>query len=82
MAEGFDDFWSHKKAVFEPDQTDPDLFKTGDELAAEWDWRWCMILMTRPIDTLVITLSDPESISGIILKEVSKDIPDIVEWRS
>lgn len=81
VAEYLDDFWSHKKTIFESDEMEPDLYSTQEELAAESAWRWCLIAMTRPIDTLVITLSDPDSVSGKLLREVSRDLPDIVEWR-
>lgn len=81
VAEGLDDFWEYKKGLYEPDPSDPDLFKSDDELASEWAWRWCMILMTRPIDTLVITLTDTESTPAQVLREISKDLPDIVEWH-
>lgn len=81
VAESIDDFWVHQKAIYDPNSDELDLYKTEEELAAVAAWRWCLIPMTRPIDTLVITLSDPKSVVTAVLREVSKDLPDIIEWR-
>ena len=82
VAEDLDEFWAHKKSLHEPGSEEADLYKSSDDLAAEAAWRWCLMAMTRPIDTMVITLSDPQSVPGKLLREVSRDLPDIVEWRS
>lgn len=82
VAESIDEFWDHQQTIQGPACEEPELYATAEELAAEAAWRWCLIPMTRPIDTLVITLSDPASIVAEALRDVSKDLPDIVEWGS
>ena len=39
-----------------------------------------MIPLTRAIDTIVITISDPTSETARLLKEISEDHPDFVSW--
>lgn len=41
---------------------------------------WCRMPMTRPIDTLVITLKNPQSELGKILHSLAKDCSDFVQW--
>lgn len=41
---------------------------------------WTMIPLTRAIDTLVITLENPQSEYALILKEVADQCSDFVEW--
>jgi hypothetical protein len=52
-----------------------------DELARVEAWRWCFIALTRPIDTLVITLADPASTLGRAVLAVAENFPDVVESR-
>ena len=40
-----------------------------------------MLPFTRAIDTLVITLADPNSETGQMLKRVADENPDIVKWE-
>ena len=42
---------------------------------------WALMPLTRPIDTLVITLSNPDSEVGKILKCLATDYSDFVEWN-
>ena len=48
-------------------------------------WRnvmlWSLMPLTRPIDTLIITLSDPTSKIGILLKKLANIYPDFIEWN-
>lgn len=41
---------------------------------------WSLMPLTRPIDTLVITLKDPNSEVGILLKELANTFEDFIEW--
>lgn len=43
-------------------------------------WRWAMISLTRPIDTLVITLNDPDSFAAKLLTEVASENGDFVQF--
>ena len=43
-------------------------------------YTWALMPMTRPVDRLVITLKDPNSEIGIILKNLSKSF-DFIKWN-
>jgi hypothetical protein len=42
---------------------------------------WTMLPFIRAIDTLVITLENPETETGIMLKKIADANPDIVSWE-
>ena len=44
-------------------------------------WRWAMIALTRPIDTLVVTFADPSSYVATALAKAAAHHADFVEWR-
>ena len=50
------------------------------ELAKSSAWRWAMIALTRPIDTLVIACSDPRSTVGKVLWELAASRPDLIGY--
>ena len=61
---------------------------TGNELGFDQEkmkeryaMLWTMMPLTRPIDTLVITLKDSNSKVGQILKTLANKHPDYVEWN-
>lgn len=41
---------------------------------------WSLMPLTRPIDTLIITLKDPKSEVGKLLKELANIFEDFIEW--
>ena len=43
-------------------------------------WRWSMIPITRPIDTLVVTLRSKESRVAKVLSSVARAMPDTIEF--
>ncbi|MBX5256882.1 MULTISPECIES: DNA/RNA helicase [unclassified Rhizobium] len=44
-------------------------------------WLWIMIPLTRPIDTLVITLRDRRSRLGQVIEGLGERLPDIVDYE-
>jgi hypothetical protein len=77
-----DVFFDHKVSKFsssQPQQTEIlfDRSKAAHASAAQW----AMIPVTRAIDTLVITLRNPNSILGRALAEVNLELGDLVSWR-
>ena len=42
---------------------------------------WALMPLTRPIDTLVITLSNTDSEVGKMLKKLADTYPDFIEWN-
>ena len=79
VLDGLDEFWDQRRSIaFGADaSTDPavDPKLQADAIA----WRWCMIPITRPIDTLIITIRNKESRVGKILWTLSRTMPDVVE---
>ena len=43
--------------------------------------RWVMMAITRPIDTLVITIKDPSSKIANILRSIAADYRDIITCK-
>jgi hypothetical protein len=82
VLDGFDLFWSSKRdemlARFNAEQS-PGGMQHPAASAAQFAWQWAMIALTRPIDTLVITIRGGDSDVGRLLSNVSAAIPDIVE---
>ena len=84
ILDGFDEFWERKREVAIAELHSSSMDGPID-LNAEADaiaWRWVMIALTRPIDTLVICLNDPGSRTGKLLASVARQHPDIVELHS
>ena len=61
-------------------------FPQGLALDSEKDRRdeyvklWSLIPLTRPMDTLIITLKNPDSEIGKILKKIANNFSDYVKW--
>jgi hypothetical protein len=79
VLDGLDEFWDLKRlTTLSSDQAlsgliDPELH------AHAVAWQWCMIPLTRPIDTLVITFRDANSQLARVVATVAARMPDIVE---
>ena len=78
VLDGFDLFWERKYAeAFRQSRDTPHLSK--EEQAKQIAWRWAMIPLTRPIDTLVITLRDESSEASKVVLLAAKECMDFVE---
>jgi hypothetical protein len=80
VLDGLDEFWSLKYDGAPLDSqsrgvVDPQLH------ASAVAWRWCMIPLTRSIDTLVITLRFTDNALARAIDRVARALPDIVEFR-
>ena len=80
VLDGLDEFWRLKyDAALLDGQSrgvvDPNLH------ASAVAWRWCMIPLTRPIDTLVVTLRFGDNELAKAIDRVARALPDIVEFR-
>lgn len=79
VLDGLDEFWRRKFEAL-VDQTPAKLnFVDPMERASRAAWHWVMIALTRPIDTLVITLRDPQSEVAKIIEAVAKSHSDFVQ---
>ena len=84
-----DDFVRYKSSTFDEDKQreanspdDPELFQaSADELRHSFVYLWSLIPLTRAIDTLIITLKDPNSEYAKKLKECCDSNRDFTEWR-
>lgn len=81
VLDGVDEFWERKReeAIKAFDTGFGERVADAELLATQVAWRWVLIALTRPIDTLVITLSGKENELSKAIKAVAKDFPDIVE---
>lgn len=79
ILDGLDEFWQLKRAAALDDHDA--LRDVADPVAhaTAVAWRWCMIPLTRPIDTLVVTLRQSDSELARIIATVATSMGDVVE---
>lgn len=80
VLDGLDQFW---RAKFEQSLSRASTvhdFNSPQTRASRLAWQWVMIALTRPIDTLVITLRDPESDVAKVLAEATGKHGDLIRW--
>ena len=76
-----DEFFEYKMETFtETDQEQLSLGLLTEDEQRKYTHRWIMIALTRAIDTVVITLKNPNSRYAKILRDISESCPDFVEW--
>ncbi|MCV0381740.1 DNA/RNA helicase [Nitratireductor sp.] len=80
VLDGLDEFWQLKRNAASSGARGTGIVDVEQHAEAA-AWRWCMIPITRPIDTLVIALRDPESRVARALREVARKMPDTVEFQ-
>lgn len=75
----FDDLISYKYNTYKSGEHD-----LGFDLEINrkrYTYLWSLIPLTRAVDTLIITLRDPNSEIGVILKEIAEKHSDYVIWE-
>ena len=78
----FDNFLELKKQTFDENKnSDPLVLESKEEKLIKYLWMWTMLPFTRAIDTLIITIKNPDSEIGQMLKRVSDQNSDIVSWE-
>ena len=80
MCLDFDVFLDEKDSEYVDGNVDSLMLESPQERRKKYLYNWAMIPLTRTIDTLVITLRDPEAKVGKILRELSNEFPDFVSW--
>ena len=75
-----DEFISHKQWVFDKTPQRPSEELLDPETRDSFAYRWSMIPMTRAVDTLVITLNNPNGAYGKLFRSIAAKNPDFVEW--
>ena len=54
--------------------------ESGEDAKQKYVFNWLLMPLTRAIDTLCITLQDPNSLIGKLLHRVALKMPDVVVW--
>ncbi len=80
MLDGLDEFWRRKYETFLGRDAGANDFVEPEARASRAAWQWVMIALTRPIDTLVITLRDKESEVAKVIDAVARSHGDFIEW--
>jgi hypothetical protein len=80
VLEGFDEFWNARYDTAFASAKDDEGYRgrSYEEAARSRAWRWAMIPLTRPIDTIVIAFRDRESSAAKVLLTVAARYPDFV----
>lgn len=78
FAYSLDSFFEYKWNSFI--DVNSNSFTSIDERRSNYVNNWMMISLTRSIDTLVITYDNKDSKIAKILKKISNQFPDFVEW--
>ena len=76
----FDTYLKVKEKEYVERPTDPLLLESPDDMKKRYLYNWAMIPLTRAIDTLVITLKNPNSETGLLLKKIYGQCRDFVSW--
>ena len=76
----FDTFLDEKKEEYVDGKVDTLLLESPQERKKKYLYNWSMIPLTRAIDTLVITIKDPQSATGKMIHEIAQECPDYVSW--
>ncbi len=80
VLDGLNEFWCRKyDASLGRNVSKPDFVELEGR-ASRAAWQWVMIALTRPIDTLVITLRDEESEVAKVIETVARSHQDFIRW--
>ena len=63
------------------DFSDSIVLESHEEQLRKYVYKWSLMPLTRPIDTLVITLRNPDSEIGKLIKKVAESCKDFVDYR-
>ena len=76
----FDVFLKEKENEYVDGHADSLMLESPEERKKKYLYNWAMIPLTRAIDTLVITVKDPNSDTGKVLKQIAGECSDYVSW--
>lgn len=76
----FDVFLEEKTAEYQDGAVNMLMLESPEERKRKYLYNWAMIPLTRAIDTLVITIKDPNSKTAKLLREIAEEHPDFVNW--
>lgn len=83
VLDGLDELWhlKYNSSLAVNYKLKTDISIDPELQARAFAWKWCMIPLTRPIDTLIITLRNESSPLSRILLRVANYLPDQIEIR-
>ncbi len=76
----FDVFIEEKEKEYIDGKVDSLILESPEERKKKYIYNWSMIPFTRAIDTMIITIKNPQSSIAKILKKASEKCPDYVSW--
>lgn len=76
----FDAFLEEKSQEYVDGSVDALKLQSPEERKREYLYNWAMIPLTRAIDTLIITIKDPDSQAGKLLTQIASEHEDFVSW--
>lgn len=82
ILDGLDEFWERKfdERLRATDGADAGFQGlSAEHQARQVAWRWVMMTLTRPIDTLVITVRNPDTELARVLLSAARELKDFVE---
>lgn len=74
----FDDFLSYKENQYIDNSGSSLTLESGEERKNKYLLNWALIPLTRAIDTVIITIKNPDSNVGKILLDIAKESKDYV----
>lgn len=74
-----DDLYDKKNFFYESTEGQQTIY-SKEEQSRIFAANWCLIAMSRAVDTLVITISNKDSEFANLLRQVSKNLGDSVTW--
>jgi hypothetical protein len=79
-----DDFVEHKIKYFKDEEIEQSFsfIQDKEENKRKHAYQWSLIPLTRPIDTLIITLKNPRSDFSKKLKTLADEHRDFVYWEN
>ena len=76
----FDVFLDEKAKEYVEGEVNRLLLESPEERKKKYIYNWSMIPLTRAIDTIIITLRNKNSTTGLLLKELAEENPDCVSF--
>lgn len=76
-----DELITYKENVYIDNPGNSLILESPEDRRHRFVYLWSLMPLTRPMDTLIITLKNPESEVGKMLKKLSIAYSDFVEWE-
>lgn len=78
----FDTFYKYKNDTYKEQKEGQFNFMTEEEKKKLFADNWCLIPLTRAMDTIVLHIENPDSYIAKILKDIYNNNKEYIEWIS